>query len=210
MDARPMSRSEREDLQRLIKQRERVLKSAAALRSAELLADFDNQLAAEFRFDDDETWETAAAIAQEAVARAQTIVADRCEELGIPREFAPSLSVAWSARGYGNGVKARREELRRAAKTRITAMEQSAILRIETASVDGQTQLALAGMTSDAATQFVRGLPQVEDLMSRFSVAELIEGAKPPPSAQLIANRAQRHAHEATVALEDQTEGEDA
>lgn len=192
---RPMNKGEREDLQRLIKQRERVLKSAASLRSAELLADFDNQLAAEFRFDDDEVWAQAQAIAQEAVAKAQIIVSDRCEELGIPREFAPSLQLGWAGRGYDNGVKQRREELRRSAKSRIAAMEQSAVVRIEQASVDGQTQLALAGMTSEAARAFVQGLPQVEALMSRFSVSDLIQSAKPPPSSQLIANPAVRAAY---------------
>ena len=37
-----ISRNEREDLQRLVRQREKVLKSAAKQRSAELLADFEN------------------------------------------------------------------------------------------------------------------------------------------------------------------------
>lgn len=203
---RLMTRGEREDLQRLIKQREKVLKSAAALRSAELLADFDNQLAAEFRFDDDEIWAQAAAVAQEAVAKAQVLVSERCEELGIPREFAPSLNVGWSHRGYGNAVKARREELRRSAKSRIAAMEQSAVVQIEQASVEGQTQLAIAGMTSEAARAFVQGLPQVDALMSRFSVSDLIASAKPPPSSQLIANAAQRAAYAGDgPALEDFT-----
>ena len=35
-----MTRSEREDLQRLVRQREKVLKSAAKQRSSELVADF--------------------------------------------------------------------------------------------------------------------------------------------------------------------------
>ena len=39
-----MNKSEREDLLRLIRQREKVLKSAARQRSAELLADFENQM----------------------------------------------------------------------------------------------------------------------------------------------------------------------
>lgn len=42
-----MTKGEREDLHRLIRQREKVLKSAAKQRSADLLADFDVQLAAE-------------------------------------------------------------------------------------------------------------------------------------------------------------------
>ena len=52
-----MTKSEREDLQRLIRQREKVQKSAGKLRSRELLADFENQLSAEFSFDDDAIWE---------------------------------------------------------------------------------------------------------------------------------------------------------
>ena len=44
-----MSKGEREDLQRLIRQREKVLTSAAKQRSAELLADFENQMGARVR-----------------------------------------------------------------------------------------------------------------------------------------------------------------
>ena len=52
-DAATMTKGEREDLQRLIRQREKVLKSAAKQRSAELLADFENQMGQEYKFDDD-------------------------------------------------------------------------------------------------------------------------------------------------------------
>jgi len=55
-----ITKSEREDLQRLVRQREKVLKSAAAQRSAELIADFENQMGQEFAFDDDEVWKAAA------------------------------------------------------------------------------------------------------------------------------------------------------
>jgi hypothetical protein len=44
MTAATMTRHERDDLQRLVRQREKVLKSAAKQRSAELLADFENQM----------------------------------------------------------------------------------------------------------------------------------------------------------------------
>ena len=59
-----ISKSEREDLQRLIRQREKVLKSAAKARSAELLADFENQITAEHAFDDDAVWATATKAAE--------------------------------------------------------------------------------------------------------------------------------------------------
>ena len=54
-----MNKSEREDLLRLIRQREKVLKSAARQRSAELLADFETQMGSEFAFDDDAVWAQA-------------------------------------------------------------------------------------------------------------------------------------------------------
>jgi hypothetical protein len=46
-----MSKGEREDLQRLVRQREKVLRSAAKQRSAELLADFEDQMGAQYAFD---------------------------------------------------------------------------------------------------------------------------------------------------------------
>src|SRR5262245_35086050 len=52
-ESHAMTKGEREDLQRLIRPREKVLKSAAKQRSAELLADFENQMGSEFSFDDD-------------------------------------------------------------------------------------------------------------------------------------------------------------
>jgi hypothetical protein len=65
-----MTRAEREDLQRLVRQREKVLKSAAKQRSAELLADFENQMGQEYSFDQDEIWKQAAEIAEREVAKA--------------------------------------------------------------------------------------------------------------------------------------------
>jgi hypothetical protein len=187
-----MTRHEREDLQRLVRQRERVQKSAAKQRSAELLADFDHQLAAEYRFDDDAVWAEATKLADVEVAKAQEIVAQRCVELGIPREFAPSLTLRWSARGYENTCGKRRAELRRAAETRIASMEAKAVVLIEHASVEAQTKLALAGLTSDGARAFIDALPSVETLMSRLSFDELAGRASPPLAQQLIANPAAR------------------
>ena len=116
-----MTRSEIEDLQRLIRQREKVLKSAAKQRSAEVLADFENQMGQEYRFDDDHVWAEAAKIANAAVAKAQEQIRARCREIGIPDRFAPSISLEWHHRGYGNSLKERREELRKMAVAAIEA-----------------------------------------------------------------------------------------
>lgn len=186
MSEATMTRHEREDLQRLLRQREKVQKSAAKQRSAELLADFDSQLAAEYRFDDDAVWAAATKLADAEVAKAQAIVADRCQELGIPQEFTPGLNLRWSHRGYGNGTKERRAELRKVAQSRIAAMEAKACVVIEQASVEAQTHLALAGVTSEAAKGFIDALPSVESLMGRMSFAELTDLASPPVAQQLI------------------------
>ncbi len=109
-----MTKSEREDLQRLIRQREKTKKSAAKLRSTELLADFENQLASEFRFDDDTVWAEAAKAAQTEIDRAQKRIAARCEELGIPDRFAPDLQLLWSKTvGDAKFLAARRNALLR-------------------------------------------------------------------------------------------------
>jgi vacuolar-type H+-ATPase subunit H len=122
--ATTMTRDEREGLQRLVRQRERVLKSAAKQRSRELIADFENQMGQEYAFDQDEVWEQAIKAADAVVAKAQAQVHARCRELKIADRFAPSLSVDWHRRGYGNALESRRKELRRMAETRVEAIEQ--------------------------------------------------------------------------------------
>ena len=135
-----ITKSEREDLQRLIRQRERVLKSAAKQRSTELIADFENQLGSEFSFDDDAVWARAAQEAEAEIGRAKHRIAARCRELGIPDRFAPTLQLHWLHRGYDNLVKERRVELRRMAQTKITAIEQKAVTEIELSCLEAQTQ----------------------------------------------------------------------
>jgi hypothetical protein len=198
-----MSKGEREDLQRLIRQREKVLKSAAKQRSAELLADFENQMGQQYSFDQDEVWAQATKAAEREVAKAQAQVAARCRELGIPDRFAPSLSLDWQHRGYDNSLESRRRELRRMALAQIEAIEQKAIVQIGISCLDAQTKIAIAGLASDAAVQFVEALPGVEALMPRLSFAELAGEADPPIAEQMISSNAlrQRRYRERQAAL---------
>ena len=179
-----MTRAEREDLQRLARQREKVLRSAAKQRSAELLADFENQMGSEYSFDHDEVWRHAAEAAEREVSKAKRQVAARCRELGIPDRFAPSLELNWRHRGWDNAVEKRRKELRHMAQTQIAANEQRAIVQIEISCLDAQTQLAMAGLTSEAARAFVDRLPAIATLMPRLSFAE-----------QLVSQRRFRNRH---------------
>jgi hypothetical protein len=187
-----MSRAEREDLQRLIRQREKVLKSAAKQRSKELLADFENQMGQGYWFDQDEVWKKAATAVEKDVQRAQKQIGARCRELGIPDQFAPTINMHWHARGYGNILAERRKELRRMAETQIAAIEQKAVVEIERSCLDARGAVAMAGLTSDAAKAFMQGLPSIESLMPLLSFAEVAGEADPPVAEQLVSSNALR------------------
>jgi hypothetical protein len=186
-----IGKGEREDLQRLVRQRERVLKSSARQRSAELISDFESQMAAQYSFDQDETWREARQRAQREVEKAQKQIAARCAELGIPARFAPTIEMAWYRRGE-NSVKERRDELRRVAQAQVAAIERRAFVEIETSCLDAQTKLAIAGCTSDMARTFVESLPAVDTLMPRLSYAAIAGEADPPVVEQLLMPNALR------------------
>ena len=70
------------------------LKSAAKQRSAEVLADFENQMGQHFSFNQDEVWAEASKVAMAAVAKANEQIKARCREIGIPDRFAPADRLA--------------------------------------------------------------------------------------------------------------------
>ena len=186
-----MTKGEREDLQRLVRQREKVLKSKAKQRSTELMADFGNQLGSIYSYDSDETWKEAARLAREEVAKAAAKIAARAAELGIPKDFAPGLNLEWYGRG-SNAVKQRRVELRKMAETRIAAIESAAIVEIELQSVQAQTDIAANGLTSEAALAFLARLTPVEDLMPKLSYEQVAGKAATPIAEQLTSPGALR------------------
>src|SRR4029077_11767705 len=145
-----MNKGEREDLQRLIRQRERVLKSAAKQRGVEMLADFENQMGQQYSFDQDEIWAQAAKAAGVEVERAQKLVAARCRELGIPDRFAPELTLHWSGQGYDNSIERRKRELRTMAQSRVAAIAAKAVTQIEMSCLQAAETIAIAGLSSSA------------------------------------------------------------
>lgn len=166
---------ERQDLGALIRRHEKLAKTAATQRAAELLADFERQLDTQYGFDSDETWRDAHTAATKAVQAAQEVVAARCAELGIPKAFAPTISgVSWFGRGQ-NAIKERRAELRRIATTRIDALRKAAVTQIEAESVRLQTEVVTTSLTSDHARAFLDRLPVIEQLMRPLEAKDLIE-----------------------------------
>jgi hypothetical protein len=166
-----MTRTERQELLQICRQRERVAKSDAAAVAAKRKADFAAQLAADYSFDQDEVWRQAHAAAEEATEKAQEEVARRCRELGIPRSFAPTLYLGWSGRGE-NASASRRAELTRVAHTKIDQLEKEARHEIARASVDIQTQLMAAGLESTDAKAFLDAMPTADQLMPAFTLEQ--------------------------------------
>lgn len=167
-----MTRSERQDLSALIRKRERVMKAAAGGRAAAMLAEFEKQCASEYSFNDDATWKAAVEEVEAVAADARRVIAERCAALGIPKEFAPGLSVGWYSRGQ-NAVRSRRDELRRVATTRIEAVRKDAITQIERASLDAQSEVMVSGLESEAAKLFLSNMKPIDDIMPDLMIEDV-------------------------------------
>ena len=166
-----MTKGERTELTSLINQRARVMKAAVIERSAELMANLEEQLAAIYSFDQEEIWKAAHEIAKKAAKEAQAEVAARCEELGIPKQFAPSVHTHWYAQGE-QASKDRRREIRTAAKAKIDALEKSAKTEIEMLSLEAKTDLVANGLISDSAKTFLKEMPSFQTLMPTLQVSK--------------------------------------
>jgi hypothetical protein len=104
-----MTRTERQDLLQICRQRERVAKTEAVAVAARQKADFQAQLARIYSFDESTVWKAAA----EAQRRCNEQIAADCAKLSIPRWVQPELAYPyWRGRGE-NAVAQRRAELTR-------------------------------------------------------------------------------------------------
>jgi len=169
-----MTVKERSDLLALVRARARVAKAETDERAAALLADYERQSATIFPFDRDETWKAATLVLEAAYRESQCQVAERCDELGIPKEFQPSLSPPyWRGRGE-NAFASRRAELRKVAMTQIELLRKTAVTLIERKAVEVQEQLVADGLTSDAARAFLEAMPKVTTLMPTLDAKKLL------------------------------------
>lgn len=163
---------EAHDLSMLIKERTKVLKHHVEEQAARLLADFEREMAAIYKFDDNEIWKAAAEKARGACHAAQKAVEKECERLGIPKNFAPSIDAVWTGRGE-NALANRRVELRRVAKTAIDAMVKAAITKIEHQGLDLRTQIVAMCVLSPDARLFLESLSPVSESMQSIRFADI-------------------------------------
>ena len=168
----PMTYRESRELADHVKRLATVGKAQAVMRSAELLADFEEQLAAVYGWDQQDVWREAAKAVIEAVKAANEAIRQRSRELGIPDEFAPRMHTYWSDRGE-NATKERRAELRKVATTRIAALEKAAKATIEARSVATQGRLLEGRLTSAEAKAAMAELLSPADLMPALDMGEV-------------------------------------
>jgi hypothetical protein len=166
-----ISKSERDDLARVIRLRAKVAREAVAQRESEQLAGVEEQLAARYRADH-KLWADITAEAEDAVNKADAQIAKICREHGIPEEFRPSLHLNWYGRGE-NAEKDRRAELRKVAQARIAATGKAAKTAIGAKEADLLTAVIRGGLTSNEARALLESLPSVEQLMPPIALHEL-------------------------------------
>lgn len=168
MTDQQMTAAERRELAGLARKRAKLAKDNVDVLAAQRLAEFERDIAATYEFGD-AAWADVTRAADEAVRAADAEVARICEANGIPSDFRPKLNLGWYGRGE-NAIPSRVAELRRVAKTKIDAAAKGAKSQIETSSVEIQTELLAAGLTSAAAQQFLTSMPTPADLLPTLDV----------------------------------------
>src|SRR5437868_5376358 len=93
-----MTGAERTELARIVRINYRVARAAVDQRKSEVLADFDEKLAKQWR-PYDAAWEESMAEVREAVEEVNRRVAVKMAEHGVPGEWAPRAHIGWQSRG---------------------------------------------------------------------------------------------------------------
>jgi hypothetical protein len=171
-----MSKGERIELAKVARMRAKIAKAAIDQRKAGLLADFEEQLAAEYKADN-EAWSDITAHAKARVAELDAEIAERCRALGVPERFRPGLQLGWYQRGE-SATAARRSELRKVAQSRIDERAKAAKVEVDRQAADLATQLIAGGLESSAAREFLDSMASIDNLMPPLSLPELGEGSE--------------------------------
>ena len=172
MNANPptaaINRRDFQDLLAISRLNAKVAKSAVKERSAHVLAIGEQQLSAQYDRGD-AFWADAMSSLDEATAVARSVVNERCDALGIPAEFRPTIDVLWFRRGE-NGMASRRAELRTLLQAQVAAMAQTALARIDRLTAEVQVALLTCQLQEDAARVVAREMPSIDELIPLVSL----------------------------------------
>ena len=133
-ESNTMTKGERNSLERLMRDRAKVAKNEIDSHAGRLLATIEAQLAATYP-ENHTAWADVTEHARRVIAEADTQIAQRCRELGIPERFRPSIECRWYNRGE-NAMRDRRAELRRVAQTELMARMKAAKNEVDRRTLD--------------------------------------------------------------------------
>jgi hypothetical protein len=172
-DTKPdrMSRTEVQDLIKVVRMRAKVRREDIDTEAAAVIARIEKQLAARYE-KNHPAWEVLVREAEAKVNEVDAHIAERCKAMGILPQFRPGICLSWYGRGE-NADQERRAELRRVAQAEVEASvkrARSALLRSELEQV---TKLTAAGLTSAEAQEILATLPAVEQLLPNLSLEDL-------------------------------------
>lgn len=177
-----LTRAERSDLQKVARMRARVARNGIDALKAQRLMQFEQELAARYDFDDS-AWSELTTEAERMVREADAEIARRCEQLGIPKDFRPGLSIGWYSAGKNADEKVR-AELRRLAKVELDAAGKSAKQEIDRAELEVVTEIIAVDMRP-AAAELLANMPSVEQLIPTLDL-DALEAQKKPPRLRAL------------------------
>jgi hypothetical protein len=166
-----MSRAERLELAKLVRLRANVAKKDIEQRQAQLIADFEEQLAANYA-STHEAWADVTSVAKKLVEEVDAEIARRCKELGLPEKYRPSLDLRWYGRGE-SASRERRAELRKVAQAKLEASAKGAKVEVDRSAAALLTQLTAGSLESSEAQEFLGRMPSIDQLMPPLTVGEL-------------------------------------
>jgi hypothetical protein len=179
-----MTKSELDTIGRALRARVKAAKASIIALGPKLKAEFEVQLAVSYPASGDPVWKVALHEVYECYIVQQKVVEERCEELGIPKRFCPTLTPPGWSDGWRTSCadfKDYRAEMRRLAATQIDDMLKSRLAQLELDSANIQFELMSNGCVTDAAKDFMARLPSIEQLIPPLKVSEveaLVEGTR--------------------------------
>lgn len=163
-----ITKTERNELRSIVRQQFKVLRAEVHQRTAELIADLDEQIADRYK-DEDEAWGVAVTKANEAALEANRAINDIFRDLLGPshgdRVFVQAV-VPRQPRDH-------RALLVRTGMAHLTAQGRAAILRLDREEADLLRKLAIGALESEEAHAFLGAIPTVGQLVSSARLAEL-------------------------------------
>lgn len=163
-----ITKQEREDVMRVLRSREKTLKTMVIARAAELKTSFEAQISRQYDPRENPIWNEAVNVARAAVQAAEVKIAEECERIGIPSEFRPGVSMSWHERG-ANRLAQRRAELRALANAQIDEARKRALERIEITLSSAREKVLISGLGTEAIAM-LNELPTLEVMMPTLAI----------------------------------------